>query len=334
MYEGQEMSRPGVSVVVPVYNSSVSLAKLVDRLEQVLGNVASDYELVLVNDGSQDASWETICALAKGRPWVRGIQLMRNYGQHNALLCGIRAAAFATVVTLDDDGQNPPEEIPKLLERLAEGYDVVYGVPDQQQHGLWRNAASCLAKLAIQSVLGAESARHVSAFKAFHTRVRESFADCEGAYVSIDVLLTWGARRVGSVKVRHEARQLGKSNYTFRRLVIHAFNMVTSFGLLPLHLASLVGFCFTFFGAAVLAYVVGRYLLQGGSVAGFPFLASIIAIFSGAQLFVLGMMGEYLARIHARSMHKPAYVVADETALVPETRVVSLKTLLPDTKGL
>jgi undecaprenyl-phosphate 4-deoxy-4-formamido-L-arabinose transferase len=324
----QGMARLGISVVVPVYNSERSLMGVVERIERVLDQTGSEYEIVLVDDGSRDGSWRRIQELANQNPSVRGLQLMRNYGQHNALLCGIRSAVYPVVVTLDDDGQNPPEEIPKLLSRLDEGYDLVYGVPEHGQHGFWRNAASRLTKLAMQSALGAESASQVSAFKAFHTRLRNAFAGYEGTYVAIDVLLGWGTTRVGSVRVLHDPRREGKSNYTVSRLVTHTLTMMTSFGVLPLRFASWIGFCFTLFGGGVLVYVVGRYLLQGGSVAGFPFLASIIAIFSGAQLFALGMMGEYLARIHSRSMKKPAYVVAEEIAPLTAER------MLPEIKGL
>ena len=126
------------------------------------------------------------------------------------------------------------------------------------------------------------------------------------------MLLTWGTVRFGAVDVRHEPRAFGASNYTFRKLVIHALNMMTGFSTLPLQFASLVGFAFTLFGIGVLAYVIGRYLMEGSSVAGFPFLASVIAIFSGAQLFALGIIGEYLARMHFRMMERPTYTVREE----------------------
>jgi undecaprenyl-phosphate 4-deoxy-4-formamido-L-arabinose transferase len=162
--------------------------------------------------------------------------------------------------------------------------------------------------------MGAETARNVSAFRAFRTPVREAFASYQGPFVSIDVLLTWATTRFAAVEVRHDSRRNGISNYTFRKLVVHALNMMTGFSTLPLQLASMVGFAFTLFGMGVLFYVVGRYLLQGGSVPGFPFLASIIALFSGAQLFALGIIGEYLARMHFRSMERPTYVVRDSTS--------------------
>lgn len=304
----------GLSVVVPVYNSEDSLALLVSRLHPVLKAAGDAYELVLVNDGSRDRSWEVIAGLADRHPWVRGIDLMRNYGQHNALLCGLRAARHDVIVTLDDDLQHPPEEIPKLLAKLAEGHDVVYGTPDKQRHDLLRSLASRITKLALQSVMSVEVARHVSAFRVFRTSVREAFADYRSPFVSIDVLLTWGTARFAAVPVRHEARAVRSSNYTVRRLIAHALNMVTGYSTMPLQLASLIGFAFTLFGFGVLAYVLGRYLVQGGSVPGFPFLASIIAIFSGAQLFALGIIGEYLARMHFRMMERPAYAVRSLTA--------------------
>lgn len=303
-----------LSAVVPVFNSAESLPELLGRLHAVLGATGLEYEIILVNDGSRDDSWARIAELSRECPRTHGINLMRNYGQHNAVLCGIRKARFDAVVTLDDDLQHPPEEIPALLAALSPDVDVVYGTPEKEQHGFLRDLASQITKIALQSAMGAETARKVSAFRAFRTRVRESFADYRGTFVSIDVLVTWGTVRFGSVPVRHDARPRGVSNYTFRMLVLHALNMMTGFSVLPLQIASMVGFAFTLFGLGILAYVLGRFLILGGSVPGFPFLASIIAIFSGAQLFSLGIIGEYLSRMHFRLMDRPAYAVRAETA--------------------
>jgi undecaprenyl-phosphate 4-deoxy-4-formamido-L-arabinose transferase len=307
--------QPSLSIVVPVYNSEESLPLLCARLHEVLPQLTERYEIVLVNDGSRDRSWDAIQALSAESPVVRGICMMRNYGQHNALLCGIRAARHEVIVTMDDDLQHPPEMIAPLLDQLAQGSDVVYGVPQQEQHGLLRDLASQITKMALQSAMGADVARNVSAFRAFRTQLRDAFQAYRAPYVSIDVLLTWGTTRFSAVRVRHEPRRIGQSNYTFRKLVTHAFNMITGFSTLPLQIASLVGIGFALFGVLVLVYVVGRYLLQGGSVAGFPFLASVIAIFSGAQLFALGIIGEYLARMHFRMMDRPAYTVRHEVGL-------------------
>jgi undecaprenyl-phosphate 4-deoxy-4-formamido-L-arabinose transferase len=275
------------------------------------------FEVILVDDGSTDASWSVIRNLAARDTAVRGLQLMRNYGQHNALLAGIRAARGNIIVTIDDDLQHPPEEIPKLLGALDRGSDVVYGTPFKMPHSLTRNLASWFTKLAVQKAMGAETARNVSAFRAFRTRLRDAFANYRSPFVSIDVMLTWSTTRFSAVAVEHRPREIGTSHYTLRTLMRHGLTMVTGFSTLPLRLASLIGFSFTLLGFGVLSFVVARYWMQGGSVPGFPFLASIIAIFSGAQLFALGIIGEYLARMHVRLMDRPAYSIAETTTDPP-----------------
>lgn len=302
---------PGVSVVVPVYNSAAGLDALIERLQPVLSDLCLHYEVLLVNDGSSDASWEQITRLSQGHRWVRGVNLMRNYGQHAALLCGIRSARFPLLVTIDDDLQNPPEEIPKLVEALAEGYDVIYGKPRVEQHGLWRDAASRLTKIGLQRAMGHEAARNVSAFRAFRRDVRNAFRHYDGPFVSLDVLLTWGTQRFGAVTVEHHARRLGTSHYTLGKLVRHAIDLITGFSTLPLRIATAIGLSFTVFGIGILGYVVFQYLAHGTSAPGFPFLASIVSIFSGAQLCALGIIGEYLARMHFRSMGIPSAVVRE-----------------------
>jgi undecaprenyl-phosphate 4-deoxy-4-formamido-L-arabinose transferase len=298
-----------ISIVVPVYNSELNLTHLIQRLEPVLGAMAGKYEVVFVNDGSRDKSWQVIQRLTAARSWVRGINLRRNYGQHNALLCGIRAARFETIVTMDDDLQHPPEEIPPLVARLDEGFDVVYGFPKCQRHGLLRDFASEITKLALRTSMGVETARRVSAFRALRAQIREAFAQYHSPFVSIDVLLTWGTTRFSALPVRHDPRSLGHSNYTFKKLFTHAMNMMTGFSTLPLQMANLLGLLCTAFGGLIFLLVVGRYVIYGTSVPGFTFLASTIAIFSGVQLFVLGIIGEYLARVHFRTMERPTYVV-------------------------
>ena len=290
---------------------------LADGLRQVLDPGLRLGELILVNDGSRDRSWEVIQNLAEQYPWIRGFNLMRNYGQHNALLCGIRAAQYGVIVTIDDDLQMPPDEVPRLLAELEKGYDVVYGTPERDAHGLLRDLASRITKLALQSAMGVEVARSVSAFRAFRTDLRRAFSSYSGPYVSIDVLLTWGTKEFCAIPVRNLPRTIGASNYTLRKLIAHAMNMMTGFSTLPLQIASVTGFLFTLFGFGILLYVVGRYLIDGDAVPGFPFLASVIAIFSGAQLFALGIMGEYLARMHFRMMDRPSYAVRSAAGITP-----------------
>jgi undecaprenyl-phosphate 4-deoxy-4-formamido-L-arabinose transferase len=312
------LATPALSLVVPVYGDGEALDELVDRIATALGP-APAWELILVNDGSPPATWARIVGLTRAAGPVRGISLQRNFGQHNALLAGIRAARGRVIVTLDDDLQNPPEEIPRLLAMLEAGHDVVYGVPIRQARGLGRRVAAVVMRVALKTVLGAEMGREISAFRAFRGSLRQVFADYRSPYVVIDVLLSWATTRVGAVRVRHEPRRHGSSRYTFWRLLATAMTLVTGFSVWPLRLASIVGFAFTCLGGALLVYVLARYVLEGGSVPGFPFLASIVVIFSGAQLFALGVMGEYLARMYFRLMDRPPYVVESTANLDPES---------------
>jgi glycosyltransferase involved in cell wall biosynthesis len=300
-----------LSVIVPVFNSSNTLKILVQAIDRTLVDI--EKELILVNDGSRDQSWNVIRDLSSEFNWIRGINLMRNYGQHNALLCGIRAAHNEIIVTMDDDLQNPPDEVPKLLTKLNEGYDVVYGTPLKESHGLLRDLASRITKIALQNAMGAETAKNVSAFRVFRTKLRAAFERYSGPYVSIDVLLTWSTQSFSAIPVQNLPRSGGVSGYTTRKLITHAMNMLTGFSTLPLQIGSVIGFILTVFGVAILAFVTIRYLLNGGVVPGFSFLASIISIFSGAQLFALGIFGEYLARVHTRTMDKPPYAVQATT---------------------
>ncbi|MGB7587724.1 MAG: GNAT family N-acetyltransferase [Solirubrobacterales bacterium] len=303
---------PSVSVVIPVYNGSATVGDVVSRCKSVLGDCTERREFILVNDGSADDSWERITELSAADRTVRGIDLARNYGQHNALLAGIRDASGDLIVTIDDDLQNPPEEIPKLLERLDKGCDVVYGVPIAKQQNIGRRLAT-RAVVGFLSALGGRTAPMVSSFRAFRTNLRDGFADYTGPDVSIDGLLTWRTERFCSVPVRHDQRAHGESNYSLMKLARHALTMVTAFSTRPLRIATTLGFMVTLFGIVVLLYVVGRFIGTGHSVPGFPFLASIISIFSGAQLFAIGVIGEYLARMHVRVMSRPSYSIQART---------------------
>lgn len=302
-----------LSVVIPVYRSHSTLVELHRQLVAALSLTDFAFEIIFVEDCGGDDSWEIIENLARTDPRVSGIRLARNFGQHNALLCGIRAAIGELIVTMDDDLQNPPEEIPKLLKKLAEGYDVVYGAPANEMHGFLRAQASRITKMALQRSMGVDAASKISAFRAFRTRLRDTFHAYNSPLVNIDVLLTWGTTRFSAVDVRQDARRFGDSGYNLKMLINHAINMIAGFSTVPLRIATFLGVIFGTFGFLILLYVIGRYLIEGSAVPGFPFLASIIAILSGAQLFALGIFGEYLARMHVRSMGCPPYTSLQQT---------------------
>ena len=301
----------GLSIVVPVFRSEKTLNELVNRITNSISD--KSVEIILIDDASGDGTWTTICSIARQNSMVTGIRLGRNSGQHGALLAGIRAAKFQTVVTLDDDLQNPPEEINKLIDALVPGVDVVYGVSTEVKQNFYRRAGSKLVRKFFASALGFNSAVSMSSFRTFRTVLREGFNTALGPNVSLDALLTWSTTRFTVVEVKHDERKVGDSHYTFRKLVRFMIDMATGYSALPLRLASALGFLTISFGAVLLVYVIGRPIITGERVQGFPMLASTIIIFSGVQIFLLGVLGEYIGRMHFRVMNKPTYMVAETT---------------------
>jgi undecaprenyl-phosphate 4-deoxy-4-formamido-L-arabinose transferase len=300
------------SVVIPVYRGEHTLEPLVTRLANVLPACAQEFEILLVNDGSPDHSWDVIEALTRQYPWVRGIKLMRNYGQENATLCGIREARCDVIVTMDDDLQHDPSDLPRLIAKLNEGYDIVYGVPRVRRQVWWKSIFSAIVKRAISSVMGVKTIRDISAYKAFRAELKQAFDSINSPDVQIDVLLSWSATRFASIEIEEAPRAAGTSNYNLGKLIKVSLLVLTNYTTIPLRIASILGFLFTIIGFFVLLYVLIIYFTLG-SIPGFSFLVSAVTIFSGVQLFALGIIGEYLARMFERSSGRPPYVIQKTT---------------------
>lgn len=315
-------SKVEVSVVIPVFRTSEAiLAELCRRVrDTLLASGHADCEIILVDDSGEIRQWAAIKSIQSRLPGCRGLRLGRNYGQHNALLAGIRAARGDIVVTMDDDLQNPPEEIPRLLSALSPEIDVVYGLPATRAHASWRNWGAAALKAILATAMGQKTAAMVSPFRAFRLDLRQGFDGYNGPDVMIDVLLNWSTSRFTAVTVAHHARREGSSGYSLRRLLRLAATLVVGFSALPLRLSSIAGFVMAAFGFVLLVFVVGRYFLSNVHVPGFTFLASLIAIFSGVQMVALGIVGEYLARMHFRSQGRPSYFIRERT---PDDRDLS-----------
>ena len=298
-------------MVVPTYGNAPGLELLAIEIANTLQRENRVFEILFVNDGSPDATWDAIQRINGSHPEIQGINLMRNYGQHNALLAGIFNARQEVIVTLDDDFQTPPSEIPKLLNKLDEGFDLVYGARGKEQHGLARNLASWMTKWALQHTLRARLALSITSFRAFRTDPTRDYPRNGPPAVFIDALLDWTAQKVTSAPVEHRPLGSGKSNYSWSKLTRHAVNMITSHSVVPLQLAVLLGFTSTPFRPLPLCLVLCVVPPHGSKVPGFTFLAVIILLFSGAQLCVLGIIGEYLSRIYLRLLGKPAFVIKE-----------------------
>ena len=302
----------GISLVCPVYCSAQTLRILVDEICTCL-NGTHRFEILLIDDRSPDSSWLEILQISKENSAVRGIRLGRNVGQHGALLAGIRSARFDKIVTIDDDLQNPPSEVIRLVQALDSNGGVVYGVSTDVKQKLWRKASSVGAKQLFKKFLGFDSAVNISSFRAFETNLRDAFSGEIGPSVSIDSLLTWSTSTFHSIDVQHHPRLQGKSHYSFRKLVRFMIDTATGYSVVPLRLATTLGSIVIVLGFVMFLWVTLRPLLTGVSVPGFPLLAASLAIFSGTQLLVLGILGEYIGKMHFRVMNKPSYVIVDSS---------------------
>ena len=303
-----------VSVVVPCYRSEGTIATLVARLESSLATLIAegmldDYEVLLVVDGSPDRVAEAAFSLRERNESIRVLELVRNFGQHNALVAGIRAASNETVVTLDDDLQHRPEEIHKLLRVLVDqSADLVYAVPEVEEHGFARSAVSRLVKASL-ALVGVPNAKYVGAFRAFRTELREGFTAVADPQVNLDVLLSWVTTRVSSVQVRMDRRPGGRSSYNLRALIRHTMNMVVGYGVLPLRFATWLGFACGVLGLVLLAIDLIQFFTNVNTVPGYTSIVAMISLFAGAQMITIGIIGEYLSRQHFRSMQRPMYVL-------------------------
>jgi undecaprenyl-phosphate 4-deoxy-4-formamido-L-arabinose transferase len=302
----------GISAVVPVYNGQSSLPELVDRLESVLPATSPGYEVILVDDGSADSSWEVIGQLAAKHPALRAIRLRRNYGQENAVLAGVRAARYATTVTLDDDLQDRPEEIPSLVSALTPRVDAVYGMPMSVPQSATRRVLTRVGKAFVRRSTGERSVAGSgsSTFRAFRTSLRDASAAYVGPFASVDVFLTWGTSRFASVPVQRDQRRYGRSNYSKRMLLSFAWDLMTGFSSRPIQIISGIGFLLAFGGLGVFVWAVIAAVVHGGTP-GLSLLTTVLLILSSIQLIAIGVSAQYLARMHFQLMNKPTYLISE-----------------------
>lgn len=303
-----------LSIVIPCYRSVETLPLLVPQLISELSNLVannsiSDFETLLVVDGSPDNTIEIARNYEDLYSQISVLELQRNFGQHNALLAGIRAASGEIIITMDDDLQHPTDQIHKLISPITSGFaDLVYGIPEKEEHGFARSLASRTVKRGLK-LTGVPNAEWVSAFRAFRTYLREGFSTVNEPTVNLDVLLSWTTTRISAVKVEMNLRERGDSSYSILKLLRHTLNMVTGYGVVPLKFATFIGFAVGILGFVILITELVKYFLGENLVAGFTTTIALVCVFSGAQLITIGLIGEYLGRMHFRTMNKPMYLV-------------------------
>jgi glycosyltransferase involved in cell wall biosynthesis len=303
-----------LSFVIPLYNSASTIAQLVRRIEQL--SIPGGHEIILVDDGSSDATVEICRELVHdARIPLVFVEHARNFGEHNAVLTGWRHARGGHIVNLDDDGQNPPEEAVRLWQHAkATGLDVVFGHYEVKQHSSWRNFGSWLTNRVTDLALDKPAGFYLSSFRCVSAWVAEQTARYAGPYPYIDGLLLQVTQRIGSITVRHEARLGGTSGYTLPRLMRLWLSAWLNFSLLPLRTATVIGLITAAGGALAFGIVVWLWASNRGPAYGWGWVMAALLVFSGTQLVMLGLIGEYLGRTFLTINQRPQAVVRHVTS--------------------
>lgn len=304
--DGSKATR--LSIVVPVYRGADTITELVASLSDELRG-RFDLEIVLVDDKSPDHSAEVMRGLAARYPWVVCVYLARNFGEHNAVLAGLNYASGDAVVTMDDDLQNPPHEVTRLVEKLESGYDVVYSRYEAKRHSGFRNWGSWLNDRVANVMLGKPRGLYLCSFRSMNRFVVDQVVKFDGPFPYIDGLILRATRNIGVLTVEHRERALGRSGYTLKKLFQLWTNMFTSFSILPLRVASLVGLVVAVVGTLLAVAFVFERLSNPDLPLGWASLMVTVMILSGTQLFSLGMLGEYLGRMFLKVGGEPQFVV-------------------------
>ena len=307
--EAPASAAPEISVLVPVFNEEGSLRLLNERLVRSLESLGRSHEIVYVDDGSTDGSQRLLRGFAAANPAVRIIEFNRNFGQHAAIFAGFEEARGEIVVTLDADLQNPPEEIPALIAKIDEGYDVVGGWRENRQDTAFRRFASFLVNRITARLVGADFHDYGCMLRAYRRDVVDSVRQCREIHAFIPALGATFARRVAEVRVKHDERAVGRSKYSFYRLIRLNFDLMTGFSMLPLQLMSFFGFTVALVSLAFAAFLLIRRLIVGPEVEGVFTLFAILFGTVGLLFMGLGLLGEYVARIYSEVRQRPRYLI-------------------------
>jgi glycosyltransferase involved in cell wall biosynthesis len=312
-----------LSIVVPVYRGGETVPHLVAQLGDYLSTRYS-FEIVLVDDGSPDDSAEVCKRLAEQFPFVKAVCLARNFGEHNAVMAGLNHAQGDAVVIMDDDLQNPPSEVTKLLDELARGKDVVYARYDEKRHSWFRNFGSRINDRVATIMLNKPKDLYLCSFKAMNRFLVDEVVRFDGPFPYIDGIVLRTTRRIGVVTVKHHERTTGQSGYTLRKLVSLWFRMFTGFSILPLRIASVLGLTMSGLGVLGALYFAVERLADPALPVGWATLAVLVTLLSGVQLFSLGLLGEYLGRVFLRLGGTPQFIVRDVSSPTPAAVVSPL----------
>ena len=304
-----------LSIVIPVYRSAAILPRLVEEIHGAVGKQEriSGYELILVNDASPDTSWDVIRKLAAADDRVRGINLRRNAGQHNAVMAGLNHVRGEYVITMDDDLQHPPAAIGALLDALRQGYDVCYTRYVNRKHALWKQLGSHFNDWMATRLLGKPPGLYLSSFRGLRREIADEVIKYDGPYAYVDGLIVDVTCSITSIEVLHQPRYEGESNYTLRRLLSLWLKMATSFSLVPLRIATYLGFLLAGVSSVMVIFVAAMKLRHPDYPAGWASIMATVLLIGSIQTLCIGMIGEYLGRTYLKLNRKRQFVVGATT---------------------
>ena len=300
-----------LSIIIPVYNSENILKELVNQISNEIKkiNKVSDDEIILVNDKSNDSSWQIIEKICHENKYVAGIDLMKNVGQHNALIAGIKSSNFDYVITMDDDLQHSPKFIEKIILKLNEGYDVCYTKYVNNKYSFFKKLGSIANDKIANIVLQKPKNIYLSSFKGINKNVANEIKKFSGPYVYLDGIILDITRNIGTVDIDHEDRLDGKSNYNLNKLFSLWIKVFTNSSIYPLRIASMSGFIITLIATILALLIITNKLLNPEIQQGWTSIVVIILFFSGVQLLALGIIGEYLGRIFLNLNQKAQFTI-------------------------
>ncbi len=301
-----------VSFVIPCYRSAQTIGKVVEEISVTLERLKQyRYEIILVNDASPDNTFEVIRSLCEKRKEICGVNLARNFGQHAALMAGFRYAHGDIIVCLDDDGQTPAEEVPKLLARLEEGYDVVYARYEIKKHSAFRNFGSHVNEWMTRVMLGKPKELYLSSYFAVKRFIVDEMLRYTNPYPYVIGLVLRATKNITNVDVKHRERQVGTSGYTIGKLLALWFNGFTAFSIKPLRVATAIGAFSAIAGFLYGIYTIVKKLVNPNVVIGFSSLMSAMVFIGGMVMLMLGIIGEYIGRIYISMNNSPQYVIRE-----------------------
>jgi glycosyltransferase involved in cell wall biosynthesis len=298
------------SIVVPVYRGQDTLRPLAQQLQAFFAETGQSYEVIFVYDCGPDDSWRVILELRAelGPEVVKAVRLARNFGQHNALICGFNYARGRFIVTMDEDLQHRPADIARLAEVQAAGnYDVVYGKYETLQHSGFRNITSRLLKKLLQVGIP-DLHPDYTAFRLIRADTARYCLGMSNSYTFLDGYLTWITRSVTSVAVAHQERAAGESSYTVSKLIEHSINIFVTFSDLPVRLLSLTSVVVFVLTSCYSLYIIGRKLILNDFSSGFPTLIITLGFGVGLILLGMGILGEYIHRVNLKTTRRPNFV--------------------------